>query len=210
MTLNANNTKTPTLFGLVLAGGKSTRMGQDKGAIQWHGKEQLYYMADMLHDICDTVFISCRQEQQPQIDTNYKTLTDAYAGSGPLGAILTAFKTKPGVAWLITACDLPLLDTDTLNYLVRHRNTSCIATTFESPFDHLPEPLITIWEPAAYPILDSFLSGGFTCPRKALLRNIEQVSIVAPPNPDALLNANTPEDAEKVRKIIVAAKIPHL
>jgi len=190
------------LYGLVLAGGKSVRMGVDKGAITWHGKEQRYYMADLLQDICSDVFISCRAEQQHEIDVKYKALPDTFTGMGPYGAILTALDAHPGKAWLITACDLPLLDRGTLQFLVQNRDISAIATTFESPFDGLPEPLITIWESSALPVLHAYLSEGLTCPRKVLIRNKEQVKILTPPHPDALLNANTEADAEKVREFL--------
>ncbi len=200
--ISKEDNRIPPLFGLVLAGGKSLRMGYDKSTIKWHGKEQRYYMADLLKGYCKEVFISCKPEQQNEIDTNYKTLPDTYSGAGPLVAILSAFKAKPDVAWLVIACDLPLLDDQTLNFLIQNRNTNGIATTFKSPFDSLPEPLITIWEPSSYEILQSHISDGYTCPRKALIRNEEKVKILIPPNHDALMNANTPEDAEKVKEII--------
>ena len=203
MTSNDNSIATqPVLNGLVLAGGLSKRMGTDKGILQWHGKEQRYYMADLLKNVCNDVFISCRTEQQQEIDAKYKTLADTFIGSGPLGGILSALKAQPDKAWLVTACDLPLLDISTIKFLIQHRDSSAIATTFESPFDGLPEPLITIWEPGSYTILMTHLSDGFSCPRKALIRNGERVNVLQPPNPDKLMNANTPEDAEKVKEII--------
>lgn len=202
MTSNVQSNKEYPLYGLVLAGGKSLRMGHDKGSISWHGREQKYYMADMLRDICEEVFISCRDGQQNEIKPGYNALTDSYGGAGPIIGILSAFKAYPNAAWLVTACDLPLLDTPTLQYLLQHRNTAKIATTFASPFDSLPEPLITIWEPASYSILQSYYADNFKCPRKLLIRNEEQVHILLPPNPDALINANTPEDAERVKAII--------
>jgi molybdopterin-guanine dinucleotide biosynthesis protein A len=191
------------IFGLVLAGGKSKRMGFDKGAIQWHGKEQRYYMADLLGDVCDEVFISCRPEQQHNIDVRYKTLPDSYTGMGPYGAILSAFKEHPAVTWLVVACDLPLLDHNTLKCLLQHRDRSCIATTFKSPFDGLPEPLITVWEPSSYPMLLSFRSEGYSCPRKALIRSGDRVKILLAPDENALMNANTPDDAGKVKEILL-------
>ena len=195
----------PPIYGLVLAGGKSMRMGHDKSIIAWHGTEQRYYMADMLKPICMDVFISCRSEQQNEISPDYKTLPDSYTGSGPMTGILSAFKAYPSAAWLVTACDLPLLDIKTLQYLIDNRDTTKIAATFESPFDGHPEPLITIWEPAAYEVLLSFLANNFTCPRKVLIRNSDRVKVIKPQNPDALMNANTPEDAEKLRQIL----LPH-
>lgn len=200
--ISKEQNKTPQLYGLVLAGGKSVRMGQDKSIIKWHGKEQRYYMADLLAGVCKDVFISCRAEQQNEIDTNYKVLPDSYTGAGPLGGILSAFKSNPDSAWLVTACDLPLLDTSTLQFLIDNRDMKAIATTFESPFDALPEPLITIWEPASYEVLLSFLNSGITCPRKALIRSNEKVKIIKAPNPDALMNANTPDDAKKVKELL--------
>ncbi len=188
--------------GLVLAGGKSVRMGQDKGMTQWHGQPQRYYMADMLATICDEVFISCREDQVAGIDTRYIPLTDNpnYAGSGPTAAILSAFEKHPDCTWLVVACDLPLLNKDTLQFLIDNRNTSGIATTFKSPHDGLPEPLITIWEPSSYPILLAKLQEGYKCPRKVLINN--PATILDPPYPQALMNANTPEDATIVQKII--------
>ena len=190
-----------TLNGLVLAGGKSLRMGYDKSSIEWHGKEQRYYMADLLKQYCDEIFISCRADQQNEVESHYKTLPDTFVDLGPYGAILSAFREKPDAAWLVVACDLPLLDIETLQYLVAHRNPSAVATTFESPFDGLPEPLITIWEPKAYPVLLSFLSQGYTCPRKALRNN--DVHILKAENADALRNVNTPEELEKVKNILL-------
>ena len=189
-----------TLNGLVLAGGKSLRMGYDKSSIEWHGKEQRYYMADLLKQYCDEVFISCRADQQNEVDSHYKRLPDTFVDLGPYGAILSAFREKPDAAWLVVACDLPLLDAEILQDLVAYRNPSAVATTFESPFDGLPEPLITIWEPKAYPVLLSFLSQGYTCPRKALRNN--DVHIIKAENADVLMNVNTQDELEKVKDIL--------
>lgn len=189
--------------GLVLAGGKSTRMGTDKGLLTWHGKPQRYHMADTLAALCDEVFISCRDDQADEItDAGYQALTDIaeYAGQGPSAAIASAFTRYPDATWLVVACDLPLLDTATLRHLLDHRDPLKIATTFASPYDGLPEPLITIWEPAAYTILLSKLQEGYKCPRKVLINN--DAAILQPPYPDALTNTNTPEEAGKVRASI--------
>ena len=58
------------LKGLVLAGGRSTRMGVSKARINWYGKEQQYYLADLLNSCCEEVFISCCKEQVAAIDPN--------------------------------------------------------------------------------------------------------------------------------------------
>ena len=190
----------PLLNGLVLAGGKSVRMGHDKGTINWFGKEQRYHVADMLKPLCNEVFISCRADQKNQIDVGYNVLEDTFTGLGPCGAILSAFREQPDKAWLVVACDLPLLETDTFKFLIGNRRPSFAATAFNSPDNEFPEPLITIWEPKSYPGLLSFLAQGYSCPRKFLINS--DIHLLQAPIPDALTNVNTPEDLEKVKRTI--------
>ena len=111
-----------------------------------------------------------------------------------MGAILSAFRENPNAAWLVVACDLPLLDETTLNFLIKNRDTSKIATTFRSPEskEGFPEPLITIWEPKSYPVLLQFLAQGISCPRKVLINS--DVHVLDAPLPETLMNANTPDD----------------
>lgn len=188
------------LYGLVLAGGKSQRMGTDKGAIQWHGKAQRYFMADMLQSVCEKVFISCREDQIGLIENSYTSLEDTFTHLGPYGAILSAFRQQPDAAWLVVACDLPLLESGTIDALIAQRKVASLATTFESPFDGLPEPLITIWEPKAYPVLLSFLAQGYSCPRKVLRNN--QVHIIKANSPEQLMNVNTVEEMAKAQQLL--------
>jgi molybdopterin-guanine dinucleotide biosynthesis protein A len=190
----------PVLKGLVLAGGVSRRMGFDKGTIDWHGKEQRYYMADLLGNFCEDVFISCRPGQEQEIDKDYPVITDTFTDLGPFGAILSAFREKPDNAWLVVACDLPLINTNTLRYLTDNRKASSIATAFQSTYQNFPEPLITIWEPKSYPVLLSFLAQGYSCPRKVLINS--DVTLLAAPDPIDLTNVNTPEEMDKVKEAL--------
>ncbi|WP_185290586.1 NTP transferase domain-containing protein [Chryseobacterium lactis] len=198
--ISKEHNTTPRVNGLVLAGGKSVRMGKAKDLLHWHGKEQRYFAADLLAPFCDEVFISCRQDQLESFDPNYNALTDTFLNMGPFGGILSALRAQRDKAWLVVACDLPLLDKRSLEFLLQSRNPEKVATTYESPFDGLPEPLITIWEPKSYPLLLNFLGIGNTCPRKVLINS--DTLILKPENPEALMNVNTPEDAEKAEKIL--------
>ena len=190
----------PLLNGLVLAGGKSKRMGINKDLIKWHGKEQRFFAADLLKNLCQEVFISCQQTQLENFDPEYNALTDSFLNMGPFGGILSALRSDREKAWLVIACDMPLLDEDPLHFLIENRIPEKVATTYESPFDGLPEPLITIWEPKSYPVLLNFLGKGITCPRKVLINT--DTHILKPTNPDALLNVNTPEDAAIASEIL--------
>ncbi|RYE36750.1 MAG: molybdenum cofactor guanylyltransferase [Sphingobacteriaceae bacterium] len=188
------------LKGLVLAGGKSSRMGTNKAEINWHGKQQQYHLADLLKRYCDEVFISCRQNQQQTINTDYPFLTDTYADAGPLAALLTAFEKYPDCGWMIMACDIPLLDQPTLAHLVEQRDDTKIATVFTSILDELPEPLIGIWEPESYHHLKIQHQKQQFSLRKILTAN--GAKTIKAPNDGALINVNTPEDAAYIKKLI--------
>lgn len=186
----------PIVNGLVLAGGRSVRMGRDKGAIDWHGKPQREYVADLMKSVCSEVFISCRPGQEAEIGAAYPVLADTFTDLGPYGAILSAFRHAPDRAWLVVACDLPLLDLATLDFLLQNRQPQHTATSFESPFDGMPEPLIAVWEPKSYAVLLSFLGQGHSCPRKVLMNS--DTLILKAPEAEKLTNVNTPEEAEKL------------
>ncbi|TSD67966.1 molybdenum cofactor guanylyltransferase [Inquilinus sp. KBS0705] len=191
----------PKLNGLVLAGGKSARMGFDKGTVNWYGKEQRYHMADMLKKHCSEVFISCRDaNQQKEINPDYLSIADTFTGLGPFGAILSAFREQPDTAWLVIACDLPLVDGSVIGKLVDSRDTSTIATAYKSQVNDFPEPLITIYEPKAYPALLQFLAQGYSCPRKVLINN--NITLLQSAPEDALANVNTPEELERIKRIL--------
>jgi len=188
------------LKGLVLAGGKSTRMGVNKAEICWYGKQQQYHLADLMSLFCEEVFISCREDQQQGIDRDYQTIPDLHKDCGPMEAILTAFEKQPDCALMVMACDLPLLDKATLNYLVWQRDQTKIATVFSSPIDNLPEPLVAVWENKSYNLLLSAYQQKHLSLRKLLVQH--DAKIIKASNADALINTNTPTDAEYVKTIL--------
>lgn len=188
--------------GLVLAGGRSTRMGESKAKMNWHGKEQQYYLADLLNSFCEEVFISCREDQKEEIDPKYQIITDQFPSVGPLEAMLSAFQKYPGHTWLVVACDLPLLDKQTLDFLIEERDQTKIATVFENQEDHLPEPLIAIWEPRSFEMLKFYLQKQHRSLRKILIA--ENAKTIKAPNFGALINVNTPEEAKVILKVLAA------
>ena len=189
----------PKLYGLVLAGGKSTRMNTDKAQLTYHKKPQQQHAIDLLKGVCDKVFVSSRDEAQ-SAELACASITDKFIGLGPYGGILSAFMEEPNVAWLVIAVDLPFLDEATITNLVEHRNPSKLATCFIDPQNEFPEPLISIWEPKAYPRMLDFLSNGYSCPRKVLINS--NVEVLTERNVQALTNVNTPEEFNSALKII--------
>lgn len=184
--------RTPEMNGLILGGGKSTRMGTDKAFLDYHGLPQHAYLENILSAFCTEVFVSCREDQESLFK---KPITDSFLGLGAYSGLLSAFREDPNKAWFSVACDVPLLDKETLEKLVSNRNPAKIATCFYNSETAFPEPLITIWEPRAYPVLLHYMSMGYSCPRKVLINN--DVEIVKLEDEDVLLNANTAEERER-------------
>lgn len=188
----------PEIKGLLLAGGKSLRMQQDKALLNYHGKSQLAHTFELLKNICKEVFVSSQKDQRSDLPREILVIEDTFTNLGPFGAILSAFREDPNAAWLVVACDLPYLDVDTLKFLVQSRNPSKMATAFKNPENNFPEPLITIWEPKSYSKLLYFLSLGYSCPRKVLINS--ECELVETQNPASLRNINLPEEYEEVLK----------
>lgn len=178
------------LYGLVLSGGKSTRMGQDKGLISYHGVPQREYLYHLLERVCDKAFLSVRQDQKDTVTSEFKTILDRDEFRGPYNGLLSAHESYPDAAWLVLACDLPLINENSLKELIELRKKEKMATAFANKNNPLPEPLCAIWEPKSLQTSISYLrAGNGTCPRKFLINN--DVSLVFPDREEVLLNANS-------------------
>lgn len=189
------------LYGLVLSGGKSTRMGKDKGLITYHGKPQREYIYDLLGEVCEETFLSIRQNQLGEVPENYEVILDEDEFKGPFNGILSAHKKFPKVAWLVLACDLPLMSITALQELILQRNTNKLATAFALKESLLPEPLVAIWEAKALSQATSFMnSTEGTGPRKFLIQN--EVQLVFPNDENILLNTNSESEYLEALKIV--------
>lgn len=188
----------PALNALILAGGKSTRMGQSKATMVYQDTVQLERLGALLESKVDRVYVSCRKEQELQ--TEYPKLYDRAENMGPLGAITTAFRSYPDQAWLVVACDLPLLDSDTIDHLIENRSSKHVATAFLNKDTGFAEPLITIWEPKSYMRMLQFEALGYSCPRKVLINS--NTYLIEPIDSQKLMNVNTPEDFQRAINVL--------
>lgn len=191
------------LYGLILSGGKSTRMGNDKGLIEYHGIPQRQYLYQLLETICDKTFFSIRSEQEKELNTDCNYIIDKNEYRGPLNGILSAHKDYPEVAWLVLACDLPLINEVSLKELVNQRDKSKVGTAFATNKSKLPEPLVAIWEPQGLQKAMTYMeTAGSSCPRKFLINT--DVTLIFPENDEVLYNANSLTEFEfakaKVKK----------
>lgn len=179
---------------LILIGGRSSRMGTDKSLLNYHGKPQREYLFDLAKKYCSEVYFSCRTE--PQFSEN--TIIDKYE-LGPMGGIQSAFDFNPNTAWLVIACDMPLIDENSFQILINHRNKEKIATAFLNPETNAPDPLFTIYEPMAFQLLTKYVEAGNKSP-KVFLQN-HAIEIIVSANLNFLTNINTKEEFERIKNI---------
>lgn len=187
----------PQLKALVLAGGKSSRMKEDKSKLQYHGSEsQEVYLAKMCNEIGLETFISKSHTSEEDSIDGFQVLKDKYVEMGPFGAILSAFMSDPDSAWMVLACDLPFMSKLAIERLIEERSIRTYATAYRLDENPFPEPLIAIYEPSVYRRMLQFLSLGYACPRKVLINS--DVKHVILNDHKIAFNANTPEEKASV------------
>ncbi|OGX27844.1 MAG: hypothetical protein A2787_08980 [Omnitrophica WOR_2 bacterium RIFCSPHIGHO2_01_FULL_48_9] len=190
--------KTKQFYGLVLTGGKSKRLGQDKAVLNLSGKPQAEYAYELLLPFCEKVFVSCRPDQaQLPGRKNFPQIIDRpeYSDIGPLAGILSAMQEHPNQVWIVLACDLPFVTPATIRNLISQRNPQKFATAYISTHDGLPEPLCAIYEPQDYQNILQFLKENIHCPRKIMIKS--DTELVEQADPQSLENINTPEELKK-------------
>ena len=197
----------PPLYGLVLAGGRSTRMQRDKATLSYQGRTQLERAMELVGSCVAQAFVSVRAEQRTDpARARYAQIVDTRDGLGPIAGIAAAQALRPDAAWLVLACDLPFLDARAVRFLVEHRDPARSATAFRSTqagrHQGLPEPLCAIYEPRSAGALLAYLETGRTCPRKFLLQT--DALLLEQPDPRALDNINTPEEYDAARATLLA------
>ena len=181
------------LRGLVLAGGRSSRMRRDKAALAYAGRSQLDQAFELLSRHVDGAFVSVRADQRADpLRAGRPQVVDVLSDLGPIAGIIAAQSREPEAAWLVLACDLPFLDDAVLRTLIAARDPDADATAFRSAHDGLPEPLCAIWEPRSATALRTSVESGRQCPRKFLIN--ARTHLIDLPRADALDNVNSSEE----------------
>lgn len=165
-------------------------MGRDKALLDFHGVPQREYLREAMAACCKEIFLSCRQDQA--VDAGWNAIVDVFAFRSPLNGIMSALQQHPDRAWLAVAVDMPRVDAGVLLALAAARDPGKIATCFYNPLRQMPEPLLTIWEPAALPVLQRHVAAGTTGPQHVL--NSEVIQAIPPLDAAIFLNVNYPTD----------------
>lgn len=158
-----------SLAGVVLAGGKSTRLGQDKADIVFSGITLLDRAVKLLKGHCSTVCVvgrssplDCTGSERGAGHGGVSWVMDMVTGHGPAGGVATALKVLHRPC-LVLSCDLPLMDGSTLQRLIKARNErpqGALMTAFMQVETGYIEALVAIYEMEALPLLEAALEKG--------------------------------------------------
>ena len=186
--------------GFILAGGKSSRMGADKFALEIGGETFLTRAVKVLQPVCESVKIVLNQTQN--IETSQPIVRDIYAMRGALGGIHAALKNCEAKFAIILAVDLPFVTTEAIENLANFALVSNkYIATVPRQTDSRAQPLCAVYR-AKYclPTLEKLLDEN----EKASVRDfldlvfpkyIDQNRLSADAN--LLFNVNFPADFEE-------------
>tara|TARA_R110002124_G_scaffold60636_6_gene166235 strand:+ start:29 stop:613 length:585 start_codon:yes stop_codon:yes gene_type:complete len=193
------------MVGLIVCGGKSSRMGTDKSLITYHNLPQRQYLHQLLEEVTPEIFVSINSDQQISAFDNLNYIVDIpkYATVGPMAALLTFFEMNPNQDILIIGCDYPLLTLPNIQNFLSATQRNGIASAFYNQ-NGFYEPLVAWYSDKAYPLLlEQFETGNYSL---QYFLHEHQAEKYFPENGTCLLNANTPEDFEKIKNIIDAGR----
>jgi len=194
------------VYGLVISGGQSTRMGADKSLINYHGKPQRYYLYDMLTTICSKAFISCNKSQAKEITGDHHVIIDSdkYQQIGPMGGLLSAFEKYPDASFLVVGCDYPFIKATDIKMLIDSHENDDLATTYYNDKEQIREPLLGLYKAGCYkPLLKQFNQKDYSL--NHFLKDIDSRKIL-PSSPEIIQSIDNPEQYQNALSIINAQK----
>jgi molybdenum cofactor guanylyltransferase len=140
----------PEVF--ILAGGKSSRMGEDKGLVDFRGKKLVEHIIKTSYEITDTVSIITTNPAYKQF--NLPLYADVYQEKGPMGGIFTALTNTRASEVLILSCDAPFISADFLKFLWNQKEPNRIIAPY---FNERFEPLCAIYPTSISKVIEQSL-----------------------------------------------------
>ena len=109
---------------LILLGGKSSRMGEDKAFVKWQGKTFLNHTLDLLTPFNDEIYLSVNADQHQLLKSDHHCIPDKFEDKGPLGGILSTMECA-NKDLLVIPIDMPLLSANLLRPLIEQAELAC-------------------------------------------------------------------------------------
>lgn len=199
---------------IILAGGLSTRFGQDKGLVSLVGKPLIGYVIETVRQIVDEIAVVVNSKAQADkfskvLGSNTRILLDRFDGRGPLVGAATGFEMASTEYALLLPCDTPLVSKEVLQFLLELRmGKNAVIPRWPNGYI---EPLHAVYrtKPALEAAENALKEG--RCDMRSMiekLRNVRYVSTLVlkqiDPELNFFVNVNTPLDLKKVKQKLKA------
>lgn len=188
-----NNTGYHPVWGCVLIGGESRRMGKPKHLMKRDGVTWLELIVAKLKQRTEKVVISGKGSI-PNSLGDIPVVEDVFEVKGPLSGILSIMREYPGVSWLVAACDMPDIDLAALDWLMEQRTKITTAILPDLDGRGLVEPFLAYYDHKSLDLIEKMIVTGSTRPGDLVGRQ----GVLAPRVPTHLhsswKNINSPED----------------
>jgi len=177
-----------SLTAIILAGGKSSRMGQDKGLIFYHEKRLVEYAVSACKELTSKILISTNNSEYSFLP--YKLIPDNYKNLGPIGGIHAALKVSSTEDNLFCPCDMPGISSVILQKIVAESKGKMATVAADSQGKVFP--VLGCYKKSALPLIEAQIKKG-DYKLQHLLKELNAKK-VAVENAQALSNMNFPED----------------
>ncbi|HBU6133215.1 MULTISPECIES: molybdenum cofactor guanylyltransferase MobA [Enterobacter] len=186
------------ITGVVLAGGRATRMGgKDKGLQRLNGKPLWQCVADTLAGQVTTMAISANRHIDTYQRSGYAVYQDNLEDyPGPLAGMLSVMQQSNGEWFLFCPCDTPLIPSCLVERLVKLRGTAPVVWVHDGERDH---PAIALMHRSLVPALQEYLAAG---ERRVMvfMRQSGGHSVDFSDLTSAFVNVNTCEDLQRMQE----------
>lgn len=188
----------PSFTGVVLTGGSSTRMGQDKSLLKVHGVALAALVAAALSDAgaSEVIAVGGDIASLASLGGIDRAVPDLHPGEGPLGGVLTAFECALDDVVVILACDTPQVGASTPTALVAGLSSDPQVAVSYAVVDDRIQPLTAAWRRSlAWELLQAAFDQGVRAPRSVLgALTVSEVRTIAP---EAVEDVDHPEDLQR-------------
>ncbi len=144
------------ITGIILAGGKSSRMGTDKGFLTLNDKSFVQYSIDAIKPLVSEIIIISDHSAYDVL--GYNRVTDIIKDAGPIAGICSGLKASKTNYNLVLSCDIPLIKTEILEKLIVNPNDDLDIIQIESHGKTMP--LIALYKKQCYPLFHNLLKEG--------------------------------------------------
>lgn len=177
------------LTGIILAGGSSSRMGQEKAFIEFEGRRLIDRSVHVLESICDELIISANSQMGQY--KGWPVVGDEYHQAGPIAGLHAALKSSKNEHHLVIPCDVPKMTPHVFEILLKHRQDEDQAVIAGTP-DEYSEPLIGYYHKSALSIIEEQIEMKNFKIHDALDRMKSRIVIFE--NETLFTNINSPDD----------------